>query len=186
MAVEHRISLEGGPEAELLEFFYPIHYKIGRALEDALRGDLLTRKQLAILWLMRSEGGKAGRMRRKDIQRLIATWFEISSSSITKALRAMASPPLSLVRLVEDPQSGREKLVILTPKGERFLVTMVERGREFLRPMVAQLPAEEIRAGIHFFRRGIAVTEQVLGKSAVNSQPSESTSEKMPASVKRG
>ena len=52
--------------AELQEFFYPIHYQIGMALEDALRGGMLTRKQSAILWMIRSAGEDGRHMRRKD------------------------------------------------------------------------------------------------------------------------
>ena len=94
--------------AELLELFYPVHYKGGMALEDAMRDGQLTRRQVAILWLIRSEGERGRRMARKEIERLLTTWFEISSSAITKALRSMARPPLSLLQVREDPQSGRE------------------------------------------------------------------------------
>lgn len=147
------------PAAEFLEFFYPIHYQIGKALEDVLRNNQLTRKQVAILWLLRSEGAPNGRLRRKDIQRLIGTWFEISSPSITRALRAMARPPLRLVQLSEDPASGREKMVMLTPEGKRFLTTMAEKGKQLLRPLLAQLSADEVRTGAQFFRRGVSVIQ---------------------------
>lgn len=43
----------GDLAAELLELFYLVHYKGGMALEDAMRGGQLTRKQVAILWLIR-------------------------------------------------------------------------------------------------------------------------------------
>jgi len=99
------------------------------ALEDAMRDGQLTRKQVAILWLIRSEGERGCRMARKEIARLLTTWFEISSSAITKALRSMARPPLSLLQVREDPQSGREKQVLLTAKGERFLLTMIAQGQ---------------------------------------------------------
>src|SRR5690348_14168833 len=85
--------------ATVLELFYPIYYQVGKVLEDVLRNNnQLSRKQVAILWLLRSEGGPDGHMRRKEIQRLIGVWFEISSPSITRALRAMARPPLHLVQ----------------------------------------------------------------------------------------
>src|SRR5882762_4048410 len=129
--------------AELLELFYPVHYKGGMALEDAMRDGQLTRKQVAILWLIRSEGERGCRMARKEIARLLTTWFEISSSAITKALRSMARPPLSLLQVREDPQSGREKQVLLTAKGERFLLTMIAQGQGFLQKIVKQIPEEE-------------------------------------------
>ena len=145
------------PAVEFLEFFYPVHYQVGKALEDVLRSGRLTRKQVAMLWLIRSEGEEGARIRRKEMQRLIATWFEISGPSITRALRAMSRPPLALVRLAEDPASGREKMVLLTPKGERFLAEMVKQGRQFLRPILAELSAEDISNGLRFFRRSLGV-----------------------------
>jgi DNA-binding MarR family transcriptional regulator len=149
------------PAAELLELFYPVHYKGGMALEDAMRGRQLSRKQVAILWLIRSEGEQGRRMRRKEIERLIQTWFEVSSSAITKALRGMARSPLSLVQVVEDPHSGREKQVFLTPKGERFLLSMVTQGQKFLQRIVEQLSEETVSNGIEFLRQATAVFERV-------------------------
>ena len=147
--------------AELLELFYPIHYRGNMATEDAMRGEL-TRKQAAILWLIRSAGSENGRcLRRKEIVARLQDWFEVSSPAVTQALRSMARPPLGLVRLVEDVDSGREKRVFLTPKGERFLQTMVERGRDFLQKMVvAQLPEQLLSQGIKFLRAGVAAFER--------------------------
>ncbi|MGE0822716.1 MAG: MarR family winged helix-turn-helix transcriptional regulator [Candidatus Binatia bacterium] len=165
-AVAYTLSAEDNPAAALLEFFYPMHYKGGMALEDALRCGQLSRKQVAILWLIRSEGEQGKRMRRKDIERSIQTWFEVSSSAITKALRSMARPPLSLVQLIEDPRSAREKQVLLTPKGERFLSTMVAEGLKFEQQIVDQLTPEEVRNGIHFLQRAMAALEHALAQSA--------------------
>jgi DNA-binding MarR family transcriptional regulator len=158
--------MEENPAAVLLEFFYPFHYKGGMALEDALRCGQLSRKQVAILWLIRSEGEHGKRMRRKEIERSIQTWFEVSSSAITKALRSMARPPLSLVQIIEDPQSAREKQVLLTPKGERFLATMVAEGIKFQQQIVDQLTVEEVSFGIHFLQRATAALENALSQSA--------------------
>ena len=69
-AIARQASGTANPAAELLELFYPVHYKGGMALEDAMRGGRLSRKQVAILWLIRSEGGQGRRMRRKEIERL--------------------------------------------------------------------------------------------------------------------
>lgn len=159
--VVHQAHTQQDPATELLELFYPVHYKGGLALEDVMRRGQLTRKQVAILWLMRSEGEEGRRMRRKDIEQIMRTWFEVSSSAITKSLRGMARPSLSLVQLVEDPRSGREKQVILTPKGERFLQVMVQAGREFLQQIIAQLSPQEVRNGIQFLRRATAGFERV-------------------------
>ena len=148
--------------AEATELFLPIHYKIGMALEDALRCGQLSRKQVAILWLIRSEREADGHMRRKDVERLLASWFETSSSTITRALRDMANAPLKLVRLVEDPDSGREKQIILTPKGERFLQTMEEEGKKFLRPFMAQMPPAESRELFRLLRKGVSLFEKEI------------------------
>ena len=63
-----RIAPTERQASELLELFYPVHYRGNMALEDAMRGEL-TRKQAAIMWLIRSEGGSSRAMRRKDIFR---------------------------------------------------------------------------------------------------------------------
>lgn len=139
--------------AELQEFFYPIHYQVGMALEDALRGGVLTRRQSAILWMIRSAGEGGRRMRRKDIVRSMQSWFEVTNSGISKAIRGMARPPLALVEITEDPRSAREKLISLTPKGEQFLEAMAARGEAFLRDIVQHVPAEVIRGGIEYFRQ---------------------------------
>lgn len=139
--------------AELQEFFYPIHYQIGMALEDALRGGVLTRKQSAILWLIRSVGENGRSMRRKDIVRLMQSWFEVTNSALSKAIRGMARPPLGLVEVGEDARSAREKRISLTPKGEQFLTDMAERGEIFLQDIVKHLSPEVLRGGIEYFRQ---------------------------------
>jgi DNA-binding MarR family transcriptional regulator len=139
--------------AELQEFFYPIHYQIGMALEDALRGGLLTRKQSAILWMIRSAGEDGRRMRRKDIVRSMQSWFEVTNSGLSKAIRGMARPPLALVEITEDPRSAREKLITLTAEGTRFVVAMASRGEIFLQDIVQHLPPAVTRGGIEYLRQ---------------------------------
>lgn len=160
-AIAKALDTTTPPAAELLEFFYPIHYKLGMTLEDALRRGQLTRKQVAILWLIRSEGGPEHCLPRKEIERLLTTWLEVTGSAITKALRAMARPPLNLVRLVEDPHSGREKLVSLTAKGEQFLLSMIEAGQQYVQEIANHLSEEELRAGIHFLSQVTAALAQI-------------------------
>jgi DNA-binding MarR family transcriptional regulator len=168
---------------ELLELFYPVHYKSGIAFEDAMRAGRLTRKQTAILWLIHSEGSDRRQMRRKDIERLLQTWFEVSSSAITKALRGMSRPPLGLLRMVEDPQSAREKQVVLTGKGEKFLHSMVEEGRRLLRRLVAQLSDQEIDAGILYLRKITSAFERDATES--HSAPANSTTHRVTASTEK-
>lgn len=151
-AVARKERPQGTTAAELQEFFYPIHYQIGMALEDALRGGLLTRKQSAILWMIRSAGENGRCMRRKEIVRSMQSWFEVTNSGLSKAIRGMARPPLTLVEITEDPVSAREKLITLTPKGEQFVANMATRGEAFLQDIVQHLPADVIHGGIEYFR----------------------------------
>lgn len=152
--------------AELLELFYPIHYRGNMAVEDAMRGKL-TRKEAAIIWLIRSAGEEGSEMRRKEIVARLQDWFDVSSPAVTKALRHMARPPLSLVRLVEDAASGREKRVRLTPQGQRFVLGMIARGQDFLQKVVEQLPHQQVRDGIEFLRAGVAAYERVHAQAAI-------------------
>ncbi|SRR5579875_206772 len=160
--------------AAFLELFYPIHYRLGMALEDALRIGALSRKQVAILWLIRCEGEKGRSIRRKDVQRLLTEWFEISSPSVSKALRSMSKPPLDLIRILEDPRSGREKRLVLTNKGEQFLAAMAERGRAFFAPIITELSAKEADEGLRFLQNVTAILERSLQRSrlaAANRDP---------------
>jgi DNA-binding MarR family transcriptional regulator len=154
-------TLAGRYAADLLELFYPVHYRSNIAVEDAMRGEL-NRKQAAILWLIRSAGQHRGRsMRRKEIVLRLQDWFDVSSPAVTQALRRMARPPLGLIRLVEDADSAREKRVILTPKGEESVRTMIERGRAFVRRLMAQLPEDRVSRGIDFLRAAVAAVERM-------------------------
>jgi DNA-binding MarR family transcriptional regulator len=151
--------------AALLELFYPVHYRGNMAVEDAMRAKL-TRKEAAIIWLIRSAGEEGTEMRRKEIVARLQDWFDVSSPAVTKALRHMARPPLSLVKLVEDTTSGREKRVRLTSQGQRFVLGMISRGQEFLQKVVEQLPDQQVRDGIEFLRAAIAAYERVHAESA--------------------
>jgi DNA-binding MarR family transcriptional regulator len=159
--------------ADLLELIYPIQYKWGFALEDVLRSDALTRMQVTILWLLRCEGTADHSMRRRDLQQFLVAWFEASNSTITKALTSMARSPLKLVRVLPDPRSGREKYVILTLKGEQFFLAMLQRCREFLKPIAAEIGEQDIREGIRYLKKWLAVAEvrsiEVLPKNQLTS-----------------
>lgn len=144
-----------------LELYYPIHYKAGIGVEDALRGGVLSRHQVAILWLIHSEGEGGDRMPRKRIERSLTSWFGISGAAVTKALRSMAKPPLGLVELIEDPASGREKTVFLTAKGKRHMRKMIGQGDAFVQLIVDHLTPEEIRTGLHFFRRIADIVDEI-------------------------
>lgn len=146
---------------QFLEFYYPIHYKAGVRVEDAMRGEELGRHQVAILWLIHSEGVGGRSLARKEIERHLDSWFEISGGAITKALRAMAASPLQLVTLVEAEHSGREKIVTLTKEGEIFVANMVERGTVFIELIIETMSAEEIAQGLHFFQRISEIVDEL-------------------------
>jgi DNA-binding MarR family transcriptional regulator len=159
---------------ELLELFYPIHFQSNMAAEDAMRGEL-TRKQAAILWLIHSTGSENGRcLRRKEIVARLQDWFDVSGPAVTQGLRSMARPPLGLVRLVEDADSGREKRVFLTLKGERFVETMVERGRRFIQKMVVEhMPPDQVTKSIEFLRAGMEAFERASAMNDTGKLPRE-------------
>jgi len=113
----------------LLNLFFRIHFIVGMKVNDTLRTfDTLNRHQVAVLWTIRSEGINGRSMRRKYIENVMTGWYDISSSAISKAIRAIAKPPLGLITIEEHPQSAREKLVSLTPRGEEFVHAMVQNG----------------------------------------------------------
>jgi DNA-binding MarR family transcriptional regulator len=136
---------------ELLNFFYPIHYRIGMDLETVMCQRRISRKQAAILWLIHSRAAPDGWVRRKEIETRLATWFEISNSNISKLLRELSKPPLSLVKQVENPDSGREKVVRLTKPGESFVQGMVEASIDYLSEQLSHLTPDELRWGVDFF-----------------------------------
>ncbi|MEO0412852.1 MAG: winged helix DNA-binding protein [Pseudomonadota bacterium] len=156
--------LSQAADAAYLELFFPIHYIVGMAIEDTLRSGVLTRQQTCILWTIRAKGVDGKSMRRKDIERALSSWFEVTSSAVSKSLRALAKPPFGMIRIVEDPNSGREKLVHLTPHGERFLKQAIHNGHALMRDMIAHLSQDEVESGIHFLSRVTDVFERELSK----------------------
>ncbi|GHA20634.1 hypothetical protein GCM10008090_33180 [Arenicella chitinivorans] len=146
------VSNEDAPR-DFLELFFPIHYSVGMTIEDTLRSGVLTRQQTIILWLIRAKGVDGKKMSRKEIVKSMSYWFELTNSAISKALRSLAKPPLGFLLITEDPASGREKIIQLTPKGEKFLLQMVENGRLLVKHITDELTEDEIKNGLHFFRR---------------------------------
>lgn len=136
---------------ELLSYFYPIRYRVGIDLEMLMCQGRIARKQAAILWLIHSRADARGWVRRKEIETRLSAWFEITNSNISKLLRDLAKPPGSLVEQVENPDSGREKLVRLTKAGESFVAGMTEASADYLAQHLAHLSTQEFRWGIDFF-----------------------------------
>jgi|SRR6516162_9216642 DNA-binding MarR family transcriptional regulator len=145
--------------AELLQILYFVHDKGISAIGATMRGQL-SRTQASILWLIRSEGEDARCMPRKDVARRLHNWFDLGSPAITTALQTLAEPPLRLVRLIGNADSGREKKVILTAKGQHFVASMAERGQRLVRDLMSDLERslsrEEIAAGLEFLRASVS------------------------------
>lgn len=139
--------------SDYLQLFYPFHYQVGFAVENALRGGKLTQHQTVILWIIHSEGGRSQSMRRKDIENKISAWFDLTSSAVSKALRSLARDDMPLLKITEDPRSGREKLVTLTREGERYIEGMIQRSEQVIEKIIANMSADEIRSGLHILAR---------------------------------
>ncbi len=139
--------------ALFLDLYYPFHYKVGFAIEHALRGPDLTQHQAIILWIIHSEGVKGRSMRRKEVEQRITGWFDVTSSAISKALRGMARPGMQFLEISEDPQSGREKRLYLTDAGQAHIKEMIKRTQALIARIVDQLTDEQIDAGLLFMSR---------------------------------
>ena len=156
-----------------LDLFYPTHYLVGIQIEDAMRSGVLTRQQACILWLIRTEGDDGMRMRRKDVERALTAWYEVTSSAVSKSIRALTKPPLDLVVMKEDPENGREKLVSLTPRGQTFVENMIRNGAAYIDMLVERLTEDEIKQGIHFLSRVAEVHHELRAQTGRNSSKTE-------------
>ena len=128
-----------------------MHYEIGTALEDVVRGDVLSRQQAASIWLIRSQGEDGCRIACKEIETNVRRWFEVTGAAVTRSLRAMMRQPLEVIEIIEDPSSGRQKLVVLTPKGRAFLDSVTERATQVVADTIAEVPAELLDSAILYF-----------------------------------
>lgn len=142
-----------GPDAfaaRVLSYFYPVHYRFGMEMEQAMGQGLLGRKQAALLWLIHSEADENGWMPRKDIEARLGTWFEMSPPNVTKIIRDTAGPPHEMIEIIESPGSGREKLLRLTPAGHEFVSTMIGSATKFLTSRVGHMEQAKLAAGLAF------------------------------------
>lgn len=135
---------------DLLGFFYPIHYRIGMELERRMCQGRLSRQQAAIIWLIESEVGAHGWIRRKLIEQTLSDWFETRNSHVTQLLRELSAPPLALVIQRINPDCGREKLVALTDAGRAYFETMLAAGLAYFQELLPHLDDRELRDGIRF------------------------------------
>ncbi|WP_439816456.1 hypothetical protein [Zavarzinia sp. CC-PAN008] len=152
------ITRDNAP-GNFLQLFFPFHYTVGMAVEKHLSSGVLNRHQTVILWLIHSRGQDGRVLKRKVIEQLVGEWYELGSPAITKALRKMAQPPLSLITIDESPDSGREKTISLTPGGVDFVATMIASGQAYIARIVAHLSDIQIHTGMDFLARVSQVVE---------------------------
>jgi DNA-binding PadR family transcriptional regulator len=137
--------------AEFLEFFYQVHYRLGMTLEAEMCNGMVSRTQAAVLWLVASEIGEGGLIRRKDVERRLGDWFETSNSNVSKLLRDLAKPPHKFIVQKENPNSGREKIIALTADGRAFVQSMKVRGIQYFETALAHMTVERMNDGQGFF-----------------------------------
>lgn len=150
---------------QFLDLFYPVHYRIGIGIEDAMRRGKLTRHQVAVMWLMRTEGSADGELRRKDVERRLTDWFEIQNSAVSKTLRSLSRGPDPLIDIVEDPDSAREKRVRLTDAGREEIDALIDAGTRFIERMVDHLTANDSEEGVRFLSKVSDIIEIVRDES---------------------
>lgn len=113
----------------------------------------LSRQQVAVLWLIESEAGLHGWVRRKLIEQSLRDWFESKNSHVTMLLRELSAPPLSLVLQKTNPESGREKIVALTDAGRDYVERMIEAGLDYFSELLPHMANAELRAGMRFLQK---------------------------------
>ena len=142
-----------------LEQYYPFHYEVGFTIERELRDPSLTQHQTVMLRIIHAKAGDNGRVPRKDVERQIKLWFDVTSSAISKALRGLARPPLGLLLIEENPESAREKYVSLTPEGRKMVAEMNARGEAIVQRIIDSMSSQEIQQGLHFLRQVSAIVK---------------------------
>jgi DNA-binding MarR family transcriptional regulator len=153
-------SLAERHAADLLELFYPVHYRSNMAVEEAMRAGL-SRKQAAILWLIRSAGSDSqnaqvadslrfgsaqgfGRSRVASAQRLRCALPRAGRSMRRKeiVLRLqdwfdVSSPAITkALRGMARPPIGLVRLVEDAASAREKRVILTPKGDEFIRTMV--------------------------------------------------
>ena len=61
----------------------------------------------------------------------------------------------------EDPNSGREKVVTLTPRGRQYLGSMIQNGIALMDVMVARMTDDEVVNGISFLKRVTDISQEI-------------------------
>jgi len=146
-----------------LKLFYPFHYLVGAAIERALQGEALSHHEAVILWMIHSESGDGTSLPRKEIERLICSWYELGSPAVSKVLKRMATKEKPLITIRDSEQSGREKAVRLTPHGESEVILMMARANQMIDQIIEGWDTEEIRGGLHFLKRVVDRVGEING-----------------------
>ncbi len=84
---------------------------------------------------------------------MMTNWYDITSSSVSKALRALAKEPLSYITILEDPNSGREKLIEMTPAGKQHCDEMIASACDVIKRITANFSDDENKMGVYMFMR---------------------------------
>lgn len=135
---------------DFLKLFYPFNYLVGEAMEGALQGEGLSHHEAVILWMIHSEGQDSSSLPRKEIERLITSWYELGSPAVTKVLKRMATRDQPLITVRSSARSGREKAVTLTSHGKHEVTEMMARATRMIDYIIAGWNDDEIEGGLHF------------------------------------
>ena len=153
--------------AQLFEYFYVVHYQVNMVLEDVMRGPL-TRKEAALIFLLYAEGGKESCLPRKLIVERLDSWFDATSSNVTKIIARLASTTMGLVAVTHLPGSARDKRISLSPKGSALIQSMLKKGENYSELLLEGLSDAQIRAGVEFFRAASSFTSTLLPLKKLN------------------
>jgi DNA-binding MarR family transcriptional regulator len=146
----------------VLRYFYPVHYRFGMDMEQAIGQGRLGRKQAALLWLIHAEAGADGWMARKGVETMLGAWFEMSPPNVTKIIHDMAAAPHRLIEIIDTPGSGREKQLRLTKDGQDFVSKMIVSATEFLRGRVGHMDQAKLAAGLSFLEEAFGTETNLL------------------------
>ncbi|WFL76293.1 winged helix DNA-binding protein [Altererythrobacter arenosus] len=140
---------------DFLRLFYPFHYMVGAAMEEALQGPFLSHHEAVILWMIHSEAENGKSIPRKEIERLISSWYELGSPAVTKVLKRMAGREQPLIEIRNSQTSGREKLVELTNQGIHEIEQMMDRANRMIDRIITGWTEDEIKNGLHFLQQTV-------------------------------
>lgn len=92
-------------------------------------------------------------MPRKRVVNLMTDWYEITNSSVSKALQALAKPPHEFIAINQDPRSGREVVISLTPRGLAHCDAMVESAASVVTKLTTGMTLEEAKTAAFILMR---------------------------------